>query len=92
MPPKGKPSKAHNKVIIPSDVVELLKVWEETANIPKATNNAIVLYEQEFNKIVDNLSKIIEPILIILIWWLVGIVALAIFSVIVSVIWNVEKM
>ena len=82
----------NNKVIIPSDVVVLLKVWEETANIPKATNNAIVLYEQEFNKIVDNLSKIIEPILIILIWWLVGIVALAIFSVIVSVIWNVEKM
>lgn len=78
--------------IIPSDVVVLLKVWEDTANLSKAARNSIKLYEQEFNKIIDNLSKIIEPILIIFIWGVIWIVALSIFSVIVSVIGWVENM
>ena len=78
--------------IIPSDVVVLLKVWEDTANLSKAAKNSIKLYEQEFNKIIDNLSKVIEPILIIFIGGIIGIVALSIFSVIVSVIWWVENM
>ncbi len=78
--------------IIPSDVVVLLKVGEDTANLSKAARNSIKLYEQEFNKIIDNLSKIIEPILIIFIWGVIWIVALSIFSVIVSVIGWVENM
>lgn len=71
--------------IIPSDVVVLLKVWEETATLQQASENAISLYEEEFNKIVDNLSKVIEPILIVFIWGIVGFVAISIFSVITSV-------
>jgi type II secretory pathway component PulF len=33
--------------------------------LEEAAKNAILLYEEEFNKIVDNLSKVIEPILIL---------------------------
>jgi len=68
--------------IIPSDVVVLIKVWEETANLQEAAQNAIVLYEEEFNKIVDSLSKIIEPIMILLIGWIIGFVAISMFGVI----------
>jgi len=71
--------------ILPSDVVVLLKVWEETANLQQAAQNAIWLYEEEFNKIVDNLAKIIEPILIVFVWWIIGFVAMSIFSVVISV-------
>ena len=71
--------------ILPSDVVVLLKVWEETANLQQAAKNAIWLYEEEFNKIVDNLSKIIEPILIVFVGAIIGFVAISIFSVIISV-------
>jgi len=71
--------------IIPSDVVVLLKVWEETATLQESAKNAILLYEEEFNKIVDNLSKVIEPILIVFVWWVIGSVAISIFSVIISV-------
>jgi type IV pilus assembly protein PilC len=53
--------------ILPSDVIVLLKVGEETANLQQAAKNAILLYEEEFNKIVDNLSKIVEPILIVIV-------------------------
>ncbi len=71
--------------ILPVDVVVLLKVWEESANIKQASKNAILLYEEEFNKIVDNMSKIIEPILIVFIGWVIWFVAISIFSVIISV-------
>ncbi len=71
--------------IIPSDVVVLLKVWEETANLEDSASNAISLYEEEFNKIIDNLSKVIEPILIVFIWGIVWFVAISIFSVVTSV-------
>jgi len=71
--------------MIPSDVIVLLKVWEETANLKEAASNAISLYEEEFNKIIDNLSKIIEPILIVFIWGIVWFVAISIFSVLTSV-------
>ena len=71
--------------ILPSDVVVLLKVWEETANLQQAAKNAILLYEEEFNKIVDNLSKIIEPVLIVFIGGVIWFVAISIFSVVISV-------
>jgi len=71
--------------IIPSDVVVLLKVGEETASLQEAAQNAIWLYEEEFNKIVDNLSKIIEPIMIVFVWWIIGFVAVSMFSVIGSI-------
>jgi len=71
--------------IIPSDVVVLLKVWEETANLEEAASNAIWLYEEEFNKIVENLSKIVEPIMIVFVWWVIGFVAISMFSVIGSI-------
>ena len=73
------------KNIIPSDVVVLLKVWEETANLQEAAENAILLYEEEFSKIVDNLSKIVEPIMIVFVWWIIWFVAISMFSVITSI-------
>jgi len=71
--------------IIPSDVVVLIKVWEDTANLQESAENAILLYEEEFNKIVDNLSKIIEPIMILVVWLIVWFVAISMFSVVASV-------
>ncbi len=71
--------------IIPSDVVVLLKVWEETANLQEAAKNAIWLYEEEFNKIVDNLSKIIEPVLILFVGGIIWFVALSLFSMVTGV-------
>ena len=53
--------------IIAKDVVALLKVGEETASFESALSNAIRMYEDEFEKQLDGLSKAIEPILIVFI-------------------------
>lgn len=52
---------------IARDVVALLKVGEETASFEGALSNAIAMYEEEFQKVLDGLSKVIEPILIVFI-------------------------
>ncbi len=67
---------------IPKDVVALLKVWEETASFESALSNAIWIYEDEFQKMLDGLSKVIEPILVVFIWWIIAVVAMSVFGVI----------
>lgn len=71
--------------IIPANIIALLKAWEETASITKSIENWIWFYEQEFNKILNNLSKIIEPILIIFVGWVIWFIAISVFGIIWSV-------
>lgn len=64
------------------DVVALLKVGEETASFDKTLNNAIRMYEDEFDKVIDGVSKVIEPVLIIFMGLIVSVVALSVFGII----------
>lgn len=67
---------------IAKDVVALLKVWEETASFESALSNAIAMYEDEFQKVLDGLSKVIEPVLIVFIWGIIAVVAMSVFGII----------
>lgn len=67
------------KNIIPADVFVLLKSWQESANMDSAIENAIWLYQEDFDKQLDWLSKVIEPILVIFVWWIVAFIALSVF-------------
>lgn len=75
---------------IAKDVVALLKVWEETASFEAALSNAIVMYEDEFQKVLDGLSKVIEPILIVFIWVIIAMVAMSVFGIIWSLLESVQ--
>jgi type IV pilus assembly protein PilC len=68
--------------IVPKDVVTLLKVGEETASLPRSLDNAILIYEWEFQRIVEWLSKILEPLLIVFVWGIIAITALSVFGII----------
>lgn len=68
--------------ILSRDVVALLKVGEETASFDKTLNNAIRMYEDEFDKVIDGVSKVIEPVLIVFIGVIVAVVALSVFGII----------
>jgi len=75
---------------IAKDVVALLKVWEETASFESALSNAIAMYEDEFEKMLEWLSKVIEPILVVFIWWIIAMVAMSVFGVIWSLLDGVQ--
>lgn len=75
---------------IAKDVIALLKVWEETASFESALDNAIMMYEDEFQKLLDWLSKVIEPILVVFIWWIIAVVAMSVFWVIWSILEGIQ--
>ena len=71
--------------IIPADVMVLVKVGEDTANLPNTIENIISIYAEDLNKMLDNLSKIIEPILIVFVGFIIMMIAASVFGVIGSI-------
>ena len=68
--------------LIPSDVAVMIKVGEETANLPVSLDNVLHMYEDDLNVLITRSSKIIEPLMLILIWGIIVIIALGIFGLI----------
>lgn len=68
--------------IIPQDVLVLLKVWEETATLKESLQNIIEMYEEELQNTINNVSKLIEPLLIVFVWGIIAMIALSVFGII----------
>jgi type II secretory pathway component PulF len=78
--------------IVPSNVTVMIKVWEETANLENSLSNILKMYENELNNLINNLAKVIEPILLIFIWWFIVLIALWVFGLILQImdnVWNI---
>ncbi len=71
--------------IIPADVMVLIKVWEQTASLGGALDNVINIYSDELQKGISNISKFIEPVMIIFAWWIIMAIATSVFWVIWSI-------
>lgn len=71
--------------LIPSDVSVMIKVWEESANLKNSIDNVLTMYEGELNNLINRLSKVIEPIMLIFIWWVIVFIAFAIFWLILQI-------
>ena len=71
--------------LIPSDVSVMIKVGEETANLSNSLDNVLKMYEDDLNTIITQSSKIIEPIMLIFIGWIVVVIALGIFGLILQI-------
>lgn len=68
--------------IIPADSLLLLKVWETTANLPASLNNIVGLYQQDLEKWLNDLGKVIEPVLIIFVWFVIMLIVVSVFGMI----------
>ena len=71
--------------LIPSDVAVMVKVGEETANLPVSLDNVLQMYEGDLNILIERLAKVIEPIMLIFIWWVVVVIALGVFGLILQI-------
>jgi type II secretory pathway component PulF len=45
----------------------MIKVGEETANLPVSLDNVLQMYEGDLNLLIDRLAKVIEPIMLVFI-------------------------
>ena len=65
--------------IFPGVLIQLMNTGEETGEIDKLANKASEFYAKQVDAIVDRLTSIIEPALIILIGIIIGIVLVAVY-------------
>jgi type II secretory pathway component PulF len=69
---------AHSKVF-PQLMVDLVRIGEETGDVPAALNNLADTYESELDVSLRLMTQLIEPVLIICMAVMVGFVLLSIF-------------
>ncbi len=74
-----------NRGVFPYLVVQMTEVGEETGKTPEILKKLASFYEDEVSQITQNLSSIIEPVLMIIIGAAVGLFAIAIIQPIYSV-------
>lgn len=68
-----------NKAYFPSDYLQMLSVWERTANIEQISAKISNQYKKEVDYSLARLTKWIEPIAILFAWWFILWFAFAIF-------------
>lgn len=76
--------------IIPANAALLVKVGEDTAKLPEALGNVIEVYEEDLEMMLNNLSKVVEPIMIVLVGWVVVLIAFSVFGIITTILGGVQ--
>ncbi len=71
--------------IIPTNVWVLIKVGEETAQLPQALQNILDMYDSELDQMITRLAKVIEPVMLIIVWGIVVMIALWVFGLILQI-------
>lgn len=74
-----------DETLFPVLVVQMLQVGEESGTVEDMLGQLAVHYEEEVDTIMKNLSSIIEPLLLLVIGGVVGILAVALISPIYSI-------
>lgn len=69
-----------NDTLFPDMVIQMIKVWEETAKIDEIIIKVADFYDDEVDNAVLTVNKIIEPVIIVTMAVVVGFIAYAIMS------------
>ncbi len=72
-------------ILIPNSVAALIKVGEQTATLPRTFDTVIAIYQEELDHYIMNLSKLIEPVMLIFVGGIVIMIALGVFWVIMNI-------
>lgn len=75
--------------LFPADFLQMLSVWEKTASMEKVCVKINRQYNREVQSSLDNLTKWVEPIAILIAWIFVLWFAFAVFSAILEVTKNI---
>ncbi len=66
--------------VFPPLVAQMIKVGEETGQVDKVLLKLATFFEKEVDSVVSNLTSVIEPVLIIMLGFMVGSIVLSIFG------------
>ncbi len=65
--------------VFPIELSQLIAVGERTGNMEEMLNSIANYYEEEFDGLVEGLSTVIEPLMIVFVGFLVGIMVVALY-------------
>lgn len=71
--------------LFPPIVSQMIAVGEETGEIDKLLVKLADFYEEEVNRVADSLTSIIEPLMIVILGSIIGVIALSVYGPIASV-------
>lgn len=64
--------------LFPEDFAYIVSTWEETWSLSTSMKKVWVNYNSELKRYIWNLSSMLEPIIIVIVWWLVWTIVIAI--------------
>ena len=79
-----------NEVLFPSILAQMLSVGEETGQTDTVLVKVADFYEEEVDVAIDSINSIIEPVMIVLMGSMVGLIAASVMSPIASLSQNIE--
>lgn len=66
--------------LFPDLLVQMMKVWEETARVDETIVKIAEFYDSEVDIAIESLQKLIEPVILFVMAFVVGMIALGIFE------------
>ncbi len=69
-----------NPVYFPAFVIQMIKVGEETGKLDKTLMEVVAFYQKEIKRAIDLFLTLLEPMLIIFLGVIVGILAISVFA------------
>jgi len=77
--------------VFPTMVTSMIDVGEETGELPEMLNRIADTYDEEVDNAVAALTSIIEPIMIVILAFIIGVIVIALFLPIIRVIENLSS-
>jgi len=77
--------------IFPQLMIDLIKIGEETGNVPESLNNVGETYENDLNLALRVITNLIEPVLIITIAIVVGFLLFSVMQAMFAITSNLQR-
>jgi len=84
----------YSNKLFPIDIAYSIDIWEKTWQLVNVLGEIAERYDKDLKIIINNLQSLIEPFVILLVWWVVFVMVLAIFLPLIhlyDVIWKMSK-
>jgi len=64
--------------LFPIELASVIKIWEETWRLPELLTKISIKYNKQIDELVKNMQTAIEPLVIVIVWWVIWTLIMAI--------------
>lgn len=83
---------SYSNKFIPIDIAYSVDIWERTWQLWQLMSDTAERYDDDLKLIIQNLNSLMEPFIIILVWWVVFIFVLSVFLPMINMYSMMDKM